>query len=95
MADPFLNIPPFAPFEDRAVTNASAHIGWAIAIVLNGYVFLGGATGAIGATLAWVIWAITTEFPTHLDAAPSETRTDIVTRCVPALVMMVLLLLVK
>lgn len=89
--DPLFNVPPWVSgglaANDRAITNASAHVAWALAIPLAGHA-VDGKRGALVAGLTWIAWTLVQEWPTHQGAAGSEIRTDIVTRLVPTLLVL-------
>ena len=59
--DPLFNIPPWMPGSladnDRAVTNASAHLAWALAIPLAGHA-VDGKRGALVAGATWIAWTL-------------------------------------
>ncbi|GEJ55425.1 hypothetical protein [Anaeromyxobacter diazotrophicus] len=79
----FVNI-----FEsDAALTNASAHIGWSLAVPLAGKL-VGGRKGLWTAGLSWIALSLTQETFFHAPpnpgpAYPSEVRADLLTRILP------------
>lgn len=89
---PALNVPPFMDANDRAITNASAHVGWALAVPLVGE-RIGGRKGLWISGLAWVALTLAQEQWLHAPAQPdpfypSEVRTDLVTRILPTLALL-------
>src|SRR5690348_12299977 len=75
--------------DDATITNASAHIGWALAIPLAGEQ-LGGRKGLWIAGLSWMTFTLVQETffhaPPHPSPAyPGEVRGDLLTRLVPTL----------
>lgn len=86
---PFLNV----GLNDQALTNASAHIGWSLAIGLGGWA-LGGRQGLRAACGVWSGASLIGEAFFHApapspmdgqpgDLYPSEVRTDLITKIVP------------
>lgn len=87
---PLFNVPPFQAWNEQAVTNASAHIGWAIAIPLVGE-RIDGRRGLWVAGGAWVAGTVLQESFAHPFPARGggpEARTDLVTRLVPTLMIL-------
>lgn len=85
---PFLNVGE----SNEAITNAIAHVGWAIAIPLLGEK-IGGKKGKLIAGFSWIALSVLQEWlihaPEHPGAAyPSEVRTDLITRIVPTIVVL-------
>lgn len=77
---------------DRARTNASAHLAWALAIPGLGHV-VAGRRGMRLAGAAWVAGSLVQEALFHAPAAPdpgypSEVRTDLATRILPPLLLL-------
>jgi hypothetical protein len=73
--------------NNQTLTNASAHVGWALAVPLAGE-YLGGRKGLWVAGLSWVAVTLAQEAFFHAPvnpgpAYPSEVRTDLLTRLVP------------
>lgn len=73
--------------SDQALTNASAHIGWALAIGAAGYA-LGGRQGLRAACGAWSAASLVGEAFFHAPSNPdpyypSEVRTDLITKIIP------------
>jgi len=79
----FVNI-----FEsDATLTNASAHIGWSLALPLAGRI-IGGRKGMWATGLSWIAWSLANETFFHAPRSPgpgypSEVRADLLTRIVP------------
>lgn len=73
----------------QAVTNASAHVGWSLALPLLGYA-MAGRTGLLCAAGAWWVLTLVSEICFH-GGSPSEVRTDLLTRLVPCAVVVALL----
>jgi hypothetical protein len=76
------------PYNDAAWTNASAHIGWSLALGLAGYA-LDGRRGLRIACGAWASESLVGEAFFHAPPGPlgpsyaSEVRTDLLTKFVP------------
>ena len=88
LPDPLFNIPPwYTAACDACITNASAHVAWAALLPLAGHQ-VSPKHGALIAGGAWIAWTLAVEWPTHQGAAGSEIRTDLLTRIVPALAVM-------
>ncbi|BDG09646.1 hypothetical protein [Anaeromyxobacter paludicola] len=73
--------------DDAALTNASAHVAWSLALPLGGYA-VGGRRGMWIAGLSWIGAAFLTETFFHAPprpgaAYPSEVRADLLTKVVP------------
>jgi len=73
--------------SDAAATNASAHVGWSVAVPLAGKA-IGGRKGMWVAGLSWIGFSLATETffhaPPHPGAYyPSEVRTDLLTKILP------------
>ena len=82
-----LNIPPCAPYNEQAVTNASAHVGWALAMPLAGS-YAGGRKGlwiAGGSWLAYSAVDVYVGHPIGRHHDMAERRTDLLTRLLPTL----------
>jgi hypothetical protein len=78
--------------DDRALTNASAHVGWALAVPLAGKA-IAGRRGLWIAGLSWVTVTVAQEALFHAPANPnpgypSEVRADLLTRLVPTLALL-------
>jgi hypothetical protein len=72
---------------NEALTNAAAHVGWALAIPLLGEHFA-GTKGKWVAGVSWIAFTLAWEGLIHSPANPSngypsEVRTDLITRIVP------------
>jgi hypothetical protein len=88
---PLFNVPPWQQWDEQAVTNASAHIGWALAVPLVGRE-VAGRKGLWIAGGAWMLGTIVQEawFHPHPPAGfGPEVRTDLVTRLGPTLVLLI------
>lgn len=77
---------------DQAMTNALAHIGWAVAIPLVGEK-LGGTKGKWIAGVGWITLTLVQESLFHAPKNPSagyasEVRTDLLTRIAPTLLVL-------
>ncbi len=73
--------------DNQALTNASAHIAWSLAIPLAGE-RIGGRKGLWIAGVSWIVLSIVQESLFHAPVNPgpgyaAEFRTDIITRVVP------------
>ena len=73
--------------DDGALTNASAHVAWSLAIPLLGE-HLGGRKGLWVSGLSWIALSLTQEALFHAPPNPgpgyaSEVRADLITRIVP------------
>jgi hypothetical protein len=73
--------------DDQALTNAAAHVGWAIAVPLAGE-RIGGRKGLWIAGVSWMALSVVQEALFHAPAQPeagypSEVRADLLTRLVP------------
>ncbi len=76
----------------EAVSNASAHVAWALAVPLIGEK-LGGKKGKWIAGLAWIGLALVQEAFFHTPENPgydypSEVRTDLLTKIVPTVLVL-------
>lgn len=76
----------------EAVVNASAHVGWALAIPLLGEK-IGGKKGKWIAGLSWIALTLVHETFFHAPPNPdpeyaSEVRTDLITKIVPTLLVL-------
>lgn len=76
-----------------AITNALAHTGWAIAIPLIGEK-VGGKKGKWIAGLSWIALSLIQESLFHApnnpsQSYPSEVRTDLITRIVPTILVLI------
>lgn len=72
---------------DGAMTNASAHVAWSLAVPLAGQL-VAGRKGLWTAGLSWIALSLTTETFFHAPAHPgpgypAEVRADLLTRIVP------------
>lgn len=78
---------------DQAMTNALAHVGWAVAIPLVGEK-LGGTKGKWIAGVGWIALTLVQESFFHAPRGPqnasypSEVRTDLLTRIAPTLLVL-------
>lgn len=77
---------------DIAITNALAHVGFALATPLLGEK-IGGSKGKWIAGLSWIAVSVLQEWLLHApespgDHYPSEVRTDLFTRIVPTLLVL-------
>ena len=73
--------------SDAALTNASAHVGWSIAVPLAGRV-IGGRKGMWVAGLSWIGFSLAAETFFHAPpnpgpGYPSEVRADLLTKILP------------
>ena len=73
--------------SDAALTNASAHVGWSIAVPLAGRV-IGGRKGMWVAGLSWIGFSLATETFFHAPPNPGpgyppEVRADLLTKILP------------
>lgn len=73
--------------SDQALTNASAHMGWSLAIGLAGWA-IDGRRGLRLACGAWGVESVVGEAFFHAppvpdQSYPSEVRTDLLTKLVP------------
>lgn len=71
----------------QALTNASAHVGWSLALPLAGRL-VGGRAGMWIAGLSWLGYSLANETFYHAPSSPgphypAEVRTDLLTRIVP------------
>lgn len=87
---PFLNIAQ----SDQALTNASAHLGWSLAIGLGGWA-IGGRQGLRAACGVWSGASLVGEAFFHAPPNPdplypSEVRTDLITKIVPCSLLVLL-----
>jgi hypothetical protein len=78
--------------DDAALTNASAHVAWAVAVPLAGKQ-IGGRKGLWIAGVSWMALSVVQEAlfhaPVHPGSGyPAEVRTDLVTRLVPTAVIL-------
>jgi hypothetical protein len=88
------NLPVFGPGKlvnvfdsDAALTNASAHVAWSLALPLAGKA-VGGRKGMWIAGTTWMAWTIVNESFFHAPprpgrSYPAEVRADLLTRLVP------------
>ena len=81
---PFVNV---LGGDQQALTNASAHVGWSLALPLAGKA-IGGRKGMWIAGTSWIAWTIVNETFFHAPPRPgpgypAEVRTDLLTRLVP------------
>lgn len=77
---------------DRARTNASAHIAWALAVPAVGHA-VGGRKGMRIAGAAWIVGSVLQEAFWHAPPVPdpgypSEVRSDLISRIVPTLLLL-------
>ncbi len=84
---PLLNLKVNGQWDDRAVTNAAAHVGFAVAVPMAGY-YAGGRKGMWIAGLSWIGLSLFTETLMHAppNAGPmyaSEFRTDLASKIIP------------
>lgn len=82
---------------DGAVTNASAHVAWSLAVPLLGEK-IGGRRGMWIAGLSWIALTLVQESLFHAPPKPSqmypaEVRTDLATRILPTTGLLVIDLL--
>ncbi|MFL5272696.1 MAG: hypothetical protein ACJ79E_11610 [Anaeromyxobacteraceae bacterium] len=78
--------------SDAALTNASAHVGWALALPLAGKA-IGGRKGLWIAGLSWMTATLAQEALFHAPANPgpgypAEVRADLLTRLVPTMALL-------
>ena len=77
---------------DRARTNASAHVAWAVAAPALGHV-VAGRKGLIYGSLGWIGLVLAREAFFHAPLVPdpgypSEVRTDLLTSLAPTLILL-------
>lgn len=80
---PAFNVPPFAPFSEQTVANASAHVGWSLAVpLLAGELW--GRRASAWTGIGWCAATTGWEATRHFKHGP-EVRTDLLTNCLPSL----------
>ncbi len=85
---PLFNLKVNGKWDDRAVTNASAHAAWSLAVPLLGQE-IGGRKGLWIAGLSWIALSFVTEAFFHAPPGPTgpayaaEVRTDIASKVLP------------
>jgi hypothetical protein len=78
--------------SDAALTNASAHVAWALAVPLAGQ-YIGGRKGLWIASASWMAVTVLQESLFHAPSQPykgypSEVRADLVTRLLPTMLVL-------